>query len=324
MIRPIEDIVHDAEKSYLSFSPNSASVKPVHIANGFFRQITGLTYSTRLLHKFVFSETKKGAVPRGHELDTLYSELSELQRIDGRDIEPNDLPKFRRLMKSVVNADSGVYTGTMQSYTHGFSSFITTDSIAQDGGELIATCLKLEDSSLVRFIRKTLENENDIVTKLCKPLLIASNDSDSRSIVPDGQEPMFFSSDVLAHGKNPSQTGKLWLGILQSSNTLSHHLESHPNKLYGLRLAVIFTCFTIIRHLTCAEAYYVPDAHDRIPPFLLDFSDTANNPIAQASTQTYLRSSQSLARFYGWVEACAIGLLAVSEKSKRKGGIRSW
>ena len=299
-MRSIEEMIRDIEERYLGFNPNTTSVKPVHIANGLFRSLSGATYSTKLLHKFVFSETKKGTVPRGHDLESIYNELRELGRLDDRDVQIGELPSLRRLLKQVVNADSGVFTGTMQSYTHGFSHLVTSDTIASDGGDLVGTCLKLKNSELSVYINDALSKNDDIITALCEPLL-SLNDAASKTQVPEAPNPPFFSNEILVDDNDtPLPTGELWNGILDAANTLSRHLNRHPNKLYGLRLAVVFACFTVIRHLTCAEAYFVEDAHDRIPPFLLDFSNSANSPVARASLQTYLRATQSVSRFYGW------------------------
>ena len=95
----------------------------------------------------------------------------------------------------------------------------------------------------------------------------------------------------------------LWAGLTRSAKILASHLRAHPNKLLGLRLSVLFASFVLIRHLACLEACYVPGAGDRMIPFLLDFSEVDEEPVARASLMSYTLVCQSIARFYGWAFA---------------------
>lgn len=306
---PIQDMVEIIEKQYVGFQPNTTSVKPAHIANGMLRTVHGATYSTRLLNQFVFSETQKGKVPKGHELEAVYDQLIEQERVDEQYVQMQDIPTFRRLLKRVVGADSAVFEGSMASYSAGHQYFLTNDSIAQDGGELVAHCLSEGETHLIDYLRKTLQLEDDIVTLLCLPLLPdPSSDQEGKRITTgisadDAQSnvPDFFVTAVRQTSNNSlTRTGDMWLGLFEAANTLAVHLTHHPNKLFSLRLATLFACYVIARHLTTLEAYYVPDALDRVSPYLLDFSQSGGTSIAKASAQTYTKATQSVVRFYGW------------------------
>jgi hypothetical protein len=311
MLTSIEKMVEKIELDYVGFGPNTTSVKPVHLANGLFRTVHGSSYSVKLLNRFVFSETKKGKVPKGHELESIYEDLSTNGRIDSRDIRPEDLPKFRRLLKNIVGADSAVFEGGMASYSAGNQYFLSRDSIAQDGGELVAKCLNVGETHLYDYLQAVLQSDNDVVSLLCAPLLPRSDEdnagkqparADASEITEESTSfPPFLMRVALEDGTGQFRnTGKMWSGIFAAANTLANHLGRHPNKLFNLRLVTLFASYIVIRHLGMLEAYYVPEAEDRIPPFLLDFSPSASDPIAKASLQTYTRTTQSIVRFYGW------------------------
>lgn len=68
-----EERQHYIDNKYVGFSPNTGSVKPVHLANGLFRSIMGQAFETELLNRFVFWQKENGEVPKGHDLDTVFS-----------------------------------------------------------------------------------------------------------------------------------------------------------------------------------------------------------------------------------------------------------
>jgi hypothetical protein len=321
MIESIKNMTQKIEERYIGFGPNTSSVKPVHIANGLFRTIVDETYSAKLLNRFVVSEFKKAQPTPGHDLASVYDDLTKKDRIDSRDISPGDLPKFRRLLKNVVGADSAVFAKGMASYTGGHRFLLTRDSIAQDGGELLAVCLSIGRTKLFDYLKKVLQEEIDIITALSSPLLPHSGDEDESGKQPSRISPSndtlcpFLREPVYQYSNGElTEAGKLWNGLFDAADTLTLHLEQHPNKLFNLRLTVLFACFALIRHLASLEAYYVPEASDNIPPFLLDFSNAADESVAKSSLQTYTRASQSIVRFYGW--AFADQLEAIFEDPK--------
>src|SRR5207248_8186409 len=66
-----------------------------------------------------------------------------------------------------------------------------------------------------------------------------------------------------------SEPASLWEGLVEAAGTLSLHLSAHPNKLFRLRLAVLFSSYVLVRHLANLEVCYVPKARNAVLPFLL-------------------------------------------------------
>lgn len=290
----IEDLRKQVERNYVGFSPSTTGVKPVHIANGMFRTILDKTAQTDLLFRFVISQSKKGEIPAGHKLDEVYAELSSHRRLDADSVSADDIARLRILVEKALCADSAVYAEKgMESYTAGFEGFVSKDRIAQDGGELIAAWLKRRKSPLLKCLATSLSDSGDVLSTLSLPLL-------SNELFEYSSDTFDFDKIPFLVQPLPARMKRLWNGLTDAASTLSLHLENHPNKLFRFRLAILFASFVLIRHLSCLEACYVPDAQDRIPPLLLDFAGGGVNPIARASLMTYTHVGQSIARFYAW------------------------
>ena len=90
-MKNIEEMRLAIERDFVGFSPSTTGVKPVHIANGLFRTVVDGAYPAAFLNQFVFSETVKGEIPHGHDLDTIYETLEEDNKIDTRTISKENL-----------------------------------------------------------------------------------------------------------------------------------------------------------------------------------------------------------------------------------------
>jgi hypothetical protein len=289
----IEEAREWIEEQFIGFSPNTNNVKPVHIANGMFRAVLGGTVNTRSLHRFVFSRTDKGRIPRGHELEKVYSTLINEHRLDSDEVSEANIARLRELLKKVVAADDAVFTDGMESYSAGFVGFVSKDRIGQDGGELISEWLRRNKSPLRNCISDSLKSEGDTITLLSAPLLDTSLD---KSWLPrfDFDRVRFLNKPI------PSEPASSWEGLVEAANTLCQHLSVHPNKLFRLRLSVLFASYVLVRHLASLEVCYVPRTRNAVLPFLLDFSPEGTSPVARASAMTYTLVCQSIARFYAW------------------------
>jgi hypothetical protein len=290
----IEKLRKEIEQEFIGFSPATLSVKPVHIANGLFRGVLEYVSDTGMLFKFIISQSQKGEVLDGHELNDVYALLKIENRLDSRDVKQENIPYFRNVIKKNLAADSAVYAEKgMESYTAGNAHFISRDRIAQDGGELVANWLRKINSPLFQTISEALYDDSDIITILSLPLLSYTH----QPFIPnqfDYDHVRFLNQQVFADAE------VLHDGLASAAIVLNDHLKVQKNKLFRLRQAVLFANFFLIRHLSVLEASYIPEASDRLPAILLDFSSDNNQPIARASHNTYLRICQSISRFYAW------------------------
>jgi hypothetical protein len=288
----IDEYFKEVNKKYVGMSPNTTSIKPVHISNGLFRRAIKHVADTKTLNRFVFWQMADGSIPKGHELDEIFQMLVEHNRIDNSVVSSDSVKNLRVFLKKILDADKGVFQYGMDSYSSGYEGFISKDSIGQNGGELIAHWLETINSPLLDTIKTTLYEPSDIITALCYPLLENADISYNKILTDDVA---FLNFDLLPH-----ETRKLWRGLKDAAETLNKHIKSHPNKFFRLRMVVLFSCFVINRHLSTLEACYVPGSSRSIIPFLLDFSNDNSDPLSKASTLSYTFSCQSISRFYSW------------------------
>lgn len=295
MLPAVEELRLSVEKKYIGFSPISRSVKPVHIANGLFRRLLGATSETELLNRFVFIQGDSGDVPAGHELEDVYSTLTELHRIDTASVPIEAIAGLRRLVRGVVNADKGVYLHShrMESYTAGNSAFVSEDRVAQDGGELFGAWLEHNCPEAVASVTDALADDTDAITMLCSPLL-----SDLRRDFNTKFDFSKIESAALVD-RNWSAAG-LPENMVGALNNLVAHLMEHPSKLVCVRHVIQFASLWLIRHLATLEERYVPSDLGGKVPFLVDFSPTSGTPVAQASSVSYTLTCQAISRFYAW------------------------
>ena len=225
----IEDARNRVEKTYIGFGPNSTQIKPAHLANGLFRSVLGQTYQTRTLNRFVFTNTNKGEIPKGHQLEEVYDMLMSEQKISSEDVSKQDLQKLRTLLKTVVNADDAVYNNGMEAYSAGSAGFVTKDGLPMyDGGMFIAEWLRRNNSPLYAIIKESLGQTNDVISIACSPLLESEGQAFSSSD---------YDYDKMSLLNNPSASVlKYQQGLLNAAKNLTEHLKHHPNKFFRLRL----------------------------------------------------------------------------------------
>jgi hypothetical protein len=286
----IEELRKTVDGSFVGIRLNTTKVKPVHLANGLFRAILGKTASTRLLHRFVFHQEATGEIPPGHDLDSVISDLLDCEAIEPG-IDPEKIAAFRRQLKQVVSADNGVFTGQMQSYSAGAAAFLSKDTVGQDAGGFVASWLQFIGSPLYKQIEQCLHDQTDIVSQLCQPLL--TNETEPFEIFANIEDLKFTESQLRVRNKNTQ-----WAGLEKAAETLASNLQIHPDKLFRLRMTVLFSAFVVMRHVSSLESYYDKEKSNSPPPFLLEFGFNGN--LKDASKQSYSRCTQSIARFYSF------------------------
>ncbi|MGE0606574.1 MAG: hypothetical protein AB7O62_05545 [Pirellulales bacterium] len=289
----IEKLKTKVDREYVGIRLNTEKVKPVHIANGLFRSTLGAIPSTQLLYRFVFHQTQKGVVPRGHDIDSLLAALRSSDAI-GQGVTTENVKDFRIALKRLLSADNAVYDKQMQSYSTGHKSFVTKDTVGQDAGEFIGSWLARIKSPLAAGIRSALECDADVLSMLCKPLV--SNGAD---------KPVDYETDInVAKLKCSQQMLKgrerhaLWKGMESAATTLSKHMGIHPDKLFRLRMAVMFSSLVVLRHITLLESYYESSSTRTPLPLLIDFGRESGPRLCHAAKQSFARCIQSIARFY--------------------------
>lgn len=72
----------EVDSTYVGFTPNGGSIKPVHVANGVQRCIFGGFNTAMQIKRLALVSDAKGNVPTGSELETIYAELAKNEAIE--------------------------------------------------------------------------------------------------------------------------------------------------------------------------------------------------------------------------------------------------
>lgn len=182
-LKQISDIIC---KDYLGFLPTSNSTKPPHIANGLFRLCTGETCNTRDIHEWIFGDSNKDAIS-SEEIITKYEDVFQ----NGCKEKPLNVKEFRLLLEDIFNQDNSGYAGE-NNYTYSVMSIAShwmirgrVNAEGQIGDFLFGILSKKingKRSPIIEKIQKALENDNDDVTSIIKPIIAFPSDKEKRNI----------------------------------------------------------------------------------------------------------------------------------------------
>ncbi len=290
----IKQIRNAIELQYIGFNPNTAKIKPAHLANGLFRVMLSYRYDTTRLLQFVYTPLKEGNPLRGCEPQTIYDQLVTAKHINPRDVSLPQVSALRSALRKIVTADNAVYPG-MDSYSAGAAPFVSNDHIGQDAGEFLALWLQRDAPRFRDTILSALMQLTDPITVTATPLF---DEDVPKPVVVKGAD------TILAFGDTCPPTLQRGMGTLAiAAEQLAVHMNAHPNKLARLRMAMLLSSFLVVRYLVDLEALFTPSTSRARPIFLLDFSSANNTPIRAASQRSYIFACQAMTRFYTWMFA---------------------
>lgn len=289
----LKEYRNKVDKEYVGFTPNGGSIKPVHIAGGTLRCIYGGYNTTMNIKRMALVSDSKGTIPAGNELSTIYEKLLEKEAIEDS-IDEGSLDSLRNVMQKLLSADKGVYVvkglkDGMISYSAGSKYFLTKPAMYEDAGEFIGGLVREYCPELAGYIKEVLDDGNDPISLLFKPVLEDSMETFER----------MRHEDIPAF-KEQNASAKWFLkGIQDSGICLKKNFEKHPNSLTQLRLFNFFCIFQLIRYMALLEAFYCGEA---IRPILLDFAglSPSQSSVARASEMSYTQMHKSINRFYAW------------------------
>lgn len=296
MLFDIKKERQDIEHEYIGFSPNTTNVKPVHLANGMFRNLLGEAYETQRLFQFVFSAKSDGEIPNGHRVEQVFQWLRDEDRISEGDVSQESASAFRSTLLKIVSADkpSAVSTSGMESYSAGFAAFVSNDRVAQDAGEFLGLWFSRQAPAFSQLIADSIADASDPITILAEPLFGRAKPAKMQLENPENIR-------CFQEGCPPAVS----LGMQKLAATaerVAPQLSQHPNKLVRLRMIVLFSAFLVVRYLADLEHLYTGKSFRR-PAFLLDVLPGDRSEMRLASQHSYILACQSITRFYAWMFA---------------------
>ena len=273
----------------LGYSPNSASVKPVHIANGLCRAVLGHYYDPRVLNQALIRWAKHGSEER-HPTAELIAEAREQL---GDLAEPRNLARLnelRELLRGVLGADGAVFDKNDNcSYTLTYKAHVTRDHNDRGTGDflygVLAADLGAGPSPTIGLLRELLEDASDEISVLSLPLTCGE---EPHSWNAEGDETP-AALEVKRNGRGQVFRSQILRELRSGFDAVAKFERANGSKLHSLRRLMLFATFALYLHLTHRGLEYEDGrsfAAQR-PLVLTDFLQTGWSSVANASHATY-------------------------------------
>lgn len=274
-IDKILNLVYDKR---VGWRPVSGSVKPVHVANGLFRDFLGGQYYSisDILAFTVPYKSKRSREP--HEKKTyqyLVHGISDPRYAAFK--EERFKERFERLRDfalGLISADKAVFPdSTRSSLTLTCRQMISEDFNDREVGKYMAQILRGRDGDgkLGNLARQLLEEiPTDPISVLFSPLL--SKDPKYQPISSEKCSP--YENEDLA---------VFFMNLERAADNLHSHEEKLGNRLTTLQRIVHFVCLSLLSHAQILSKN--GDLNERVP-FLLVMDAPKGSSLAMASEQS--------------------------------------
>jgi hypothetical protein len=303
------------------FLPTNSSMKPVHLANGMARRLTGFssdhTPLARVLRQFV-KKQKAGYMEERNPNAVILAEYPDRFR-DAYGNEPSDedMTAFRALAKETLGADGAVFETNQASFTLSHQRMITGDISDNGSGDLLAALLTAGDGQPApgaELVRELLHADADPWTMIGWPML-GIGDEKEASLAGVALTRSERVAKLLATDANGVILWSTLRELRERYDQLATYERDFGAKLTTLRRMVLFGCFSIHVHMIRRCGDVLPNDEGPQPPILLDLFDGRKKSLRDASTaslQAGFRAVEQLVvfRIAEHVQAIAGGMTA--------------
>ncbi len=299
-IGDVLDYVYDES---VGWRPATGAIKPVHIANGLYRDLVGHYYDLRPTVAFTIPWKRKNN-PAG-DPKRAYEHLVEdpgedrFAAFKGGGQNKIRFGKFRDFLRGVLAADGAVFPDAdMSSLTLTCRQMITRDQMDKHVGRFMADIIRGRNKNgplakeVLAGLQRGSERPLDPITFASWPLLKSEHDD----------KPLKQSSRC-----SPFDTKKLgsFFEHLEAAATdLAGHEANQGNRLATLQRTVHFACVALLAH---AQALAVDGDLQERAPLLIAMEAPKGSPLAVAS-------EASLNAYYASFEAWLAKQLGVRLK----------
>lgn len=291
-----KDLLSSVFDEEFGFRLSNFSIKPVHVANGLARELTGRTYDTtavtQLVRRYVRKQELGVDVEKFPNATIMADYAAAFPSSKGHKPDNLKVTRLRSLAFDVLAADGAVFPDRA-SFTLSNEKFVTSDISDNRMGLFLSRLLTTElisETAAASYLRELLQSESDPWTTIALPMLefgevqIQTNTdetikriskSDHLFKVSDGK----FISPSLSH-------------LRDAYDRLARFERNSGSKLNSLRRLMLFGCFVL--HVHAVSRWSERDAAAPRPPILLDLFDGTLVSVADASRATLRAAGDSI------------------------------
>lgn len=279
----------------LGLQPDNFSIKPVHLANGLARALTGQTHDTTALAQTLrrwVRDQRAGVDRESNPTTAILDRYSKAFR-DGADTEPERVNTLRALARDVLGADDAVFQqADKSSYTLANGRFVSPDPSDNRAGLFVAELLRAGgDGDAAAFLVASLLDDTDPYSTLAAPLLDLAT---SRDVQPSAGDEADALGRLLSVDAHEQLVSPILRSLRECFDRLARFEQREGSKLNSMRRLVLFGCFVV--HVHVISRWSEVEAGAPRPPILLDMYDGAKLPLRDASRATLRAGGEALER----------------------------
>lgn len=267
-IGAVLDAVYDEE---VGWRPASGAIKPVHVANGLVRAITGEYYDTSKIVEFLVP-TKNGVPLEERTYQRLVVE-NPRQTFKCYENGASEFERARKYSWGLLNADKAVFPkAEFSDLTLTCRQMVSRSGNDRQLGEFGAALLRSGDGALANVLIKAVnvDKPDDPLTTLMWPLL-------PRDAKPSGKKETVQKALKRSHHK------ECLAAFQKAADVLAAHEQQQGNRLRTLQHIVHFVCVATYAH---AQALSADGKLAERSPLLISISGEKRSGLALASERS--------------------------------------
>ena len=248
----IGEVLNGVYDKSVGWRPASGAIKPVHIANGLFRDLLGTRYDIKNVISFTVPWKKKNNpdLDPNRTYEYLFAKTAD-PRFKAF-CAPGQKDRFERLRefaRGLLGADRALFPQPdITSLTLTCRQMISADRNDRDVGRCMGSILRGQGSEgklgklVVERLSAGSEQPDDPISLLCWPLL-----SQEAVYLPGGSQ--------RASPHENKQCKDFFQHLEKAAGDLADHERLHGNRLATLQRAVHFACLAVLAHAQALAAH---------------------------------------------------------------------
>lgn len=274
----------------LGFYAASNSVKPLYVANGLFREVTGTICEIGDIYDWVRGENSKKSKSSKALLEQ-YKDI--IMCYQNEDSSVDELKEIRYYLEKIFNPDSNIQAGAKFSVPNISSIWQVTSTVQAEQGiggflfKILNTEIEGKKSKAIVVIERSLKNDDDDITRTIKPIIVSKPEKERKTTRE-------LSTDVVDYMIAPDTILTIRKGfdcLAENCNAGSASVKTES--LLTLRRMVNYAMFSIFYYLS--DINHTKYKGQRVP-LLLD-AGTETSAIINASSKSFTECKKAMERY---------------------------
>lgn len=277
MVRNFFDFTSSISKSVWGFNPNR-DIKPVHLANGFYKAISNVTNDIALIQKTATGYIKGTS---GNTNEQILADITNMYVLDSDEEDEllNKVSDLRASLDLLLTQDRALYENFTSTATLSHFLQISSDPSDNGTGKFLADVLvNDENKEVIKVLREVLQDDRDNIYLLTSPLL------GNKKM---GPEPI--ASDSI----NEIMKTSPHLHAVQHAFLTLTQYQKKLEKTVFLQRVITLGCFAIYLHLINRTLSIDSEGHRGLSPIFLAASEPTKE-IREVSRATFSRGRQRI------------------------------